>query len=311
VNKFIYHIVPGDVEGRVLYPLNETKERYPSLYERLMEKYIGRERLLSMYIPPLDCSWSDVLHMSPVHPDKVVRALAKAGIERGFGYYEIDPATLDQSKLLIYKNEEREIGKAYDLQESDFAPFKIEDLSKWDYIPDETIDYYKRRMAEGKPYLIFRHIPHVLYKGQVDVRELDLKTTKKTHEDLRPPKIMDKRDLIEKYIDGWIKDDQPGILSTLSPEVIIIESHGPKYTGIKKVEEWARKWFEDGGSVNKWEIVSFYDVGETVFFEWIFECFADGTLYNVDGISIVKFEDDKISYMREYKTSEPIFEWTQ
>ncbi len=121
---------------------------------------------------------------------------------------------------------------------------------------------------------------------------------------------MDKRALVEKYVEGWLKGNTAQILSTLSPDVVIIESHGPKYVGVKKVEEWAETWFKDG-KVKKWGITSFYETDNAAFLEWVFECVSKGVKYNIEGSSVVKFANGKISYIREYMTRGPIFEWSR
>jgi hypothetical protein len=46
---------------------------------------------------------------------------------------------------------------------------------------------------------------------------------------------MNKKDLIELYVDGWRNNDKEKILSSLSSDAIVIESHGPLYRGIEKV----------------------------------------------------------------------------
>jgi hypothetical protein len=123
---------------------------------------------------------------------------------------------------------------------------------------------------------------------------------------------MNPKDLVEAYIDGWRKNDKDKILSSLASDIMIIESHGPKYTGIKKVDEWISSWIEEGSVVKRWDITSFYMTDTTTaFFEWSFECEVKQIPHTIEGISIIKIKDNKISYMREYKTSKPVFEWSR
>jgi hypothetical protein len=120
---------------------------------------------------------------------------------------------------------------------------------------------------------------------------------------------MNKKDLIELYVDGWRNNDKEKILSSLSSDAIVIESHGPLYRGIEKVGEWIDFWITEGSIVNSWDITSFVETEDAVYFEWIFECTVKGKVHTIEGISVVKFENNKIKYIREYKTSEPVFEW--
>jgi hypothetical protein len=66
-------------------------------------KYAGREHVLDVRVPLLDCLWNDVLHFT-VHPADVVE-LAAVGLEplrRTF--LEIDPFNLDPDRTVIFVN---------------------------------------------------------------------------------------------------------------------------------------------------------------------------------------------------------------
>ena len=68
---FIYHKVPADMSGNILYPLNVMEKINPEIYEKAVKKYEGREYLMREVIPWLNCLWNDVLHFSIVHPTKI------------------------------------------------------------------------------------------------------------------------------------------------------------------------------------------------------------------------------------------------
>ena len=44
--SFVYHAVPRDMVGDVLYPLNQLEAMRPGLYEFQESKYVGREAAL-------------------------------------------------------------------------------------------------------------------------------------------------------------------------------------------------------------------------------------------------------------------------
>ncbi|MBK8551651.1 MAG: hypothetical protein IPL53_11555 [Ignavibacteria bacterium] len=69
--NYLYHRVPKNLRGNVLYPLNTLKEIHPDLYEQQASKYAGREHITCQIIPILNCLWNDVLHFSAVNPEEI------------------------------------------------------------------------------------------------------------------------------------------------------------------------------------------------------------------------------------------------
>ena len=59
------------------------------------------------------------------------------------------------------------------------------------------------------------------------------------------------RQLVETYVGGWRENDLSKILSTLWPDCIIIESHGPTYRGIDTVRRWVESWIAEGSTVDR------------------------------------------------------------
>ena len=63
--EYVYHMVPEELKGEYLIPLNELKRAYPNLYDEYIQKYkdhTQREQLLTRKIPKLECLWNDVVH---------------------------------------------------------------------------------------------------------------------------------------------------------------------------------------------------------------------------------------------------------
>lgn len=115
---------------------------------------------------------------------------------------------------------------------------------------------------------------------------------------------MKNKNLVEEYVNGWIQKNEKQILEVLEDNCIIIESQGTKYVGKDKCKKWIKEWLTKN-EVKKWEITSFYKIEQISFFEWDFECIVDGKNYYLEGISIVKFKNDKIKYMRKYRMTKP------
>lgn len=113
---------------------------------------------------------------------------------------------------------------------------------------------------------------------------------------------MTKKELIQEYINGWKQGNVDKILNVLIEDCIIIESDSSKYNGKNDILKWINDWIFKNNTVNRWDIVSFYEDKDTAFIEWVFECTVEKEKHNIEGISLVKFENNKICFIREYRT---------
>ncbi len=171
---YLYHEVPKDLEGDTLYPLNVLKEKYPEIYDKKVAKYEGRQEVLNWNIPPLNCLWNDALHLTAVHPRAVKEALEEAGYMGKYEVtcYEIDPTLLDPKNTIVYLyiNERAKDGP----DPKDFVEFHPNDMEKYSDIPEYTKNYYKRLFIGGEKPRVYPWVPHILYKGSIDVRNLSI-----------------------------------------------------------------------------------------------------------------------------------------
>lgn len=115
--------------------------------------------------------------------------------------------------------------------------------------------------------------------------------------------------IIAQYCEGWVENSSEKILTTLSNHVKIVESHGPVYKGKEMVKKWISDWHQEGGKVLSWHISSYHESGNIVFFEWDFTYSWQGEDRFIAGASIVKIEEGKILYLREYRTTETLFQY--
>lgn len=169
-SSYLYHRVPADLHGQILYPLNQLKYIYPSLYIAQAAKYRGREAVMQARIPRLDCLWNDVLHLSPVHPCKIQRALAQAGFpRRPRRYYEVDPLEhgFTATNAVIFYHQRIKLAE-FRLEEADFTPFHPEGVRTLGEVPAATTAYYQEMFAQGKRPLVYLYVPHILYHGTLD-----------------------------------------------------------------------------------------------------------------------------------------------
>lgn len=166
----LYHRVPHNLTGSILYPLNVLKDKSPEIYANQVKKYEGREYLLTRQIPHLNCLWNDVLHFSPVHPAQVRAALLEAGFSwKPSKWFVIDPEILDfnSQDTVIYLYPARQFGD-FSLHATDFEPFTIDKLSQLSNLPTATIEYYKSTRANNRRPLLFHRVPHILHHGSID-----------------------------------------------------------------------------------------------------------------------------------------------
>ncbi len=168
--RFVYHHVPVNLTGSVLYPLNQLKQVYPDVAVVQLKKYQGRESLLSQRILLLNCLWNDVLHFSTVHPAKIKAAMEESGHtigSRKWRYFEVDAAFFSPSNTVIWEYRERHRTRLL-IDESECFPFEARLLGKYTEVGKWTRRYY----AEVKPgarVLPYVGIAHVLYKGHLNV----------------------------------------------------------------------------------------------------------------------------------------------
>lgn len=173
---YVYHRIPHDLTGQVLYPLNQLKSIYPSLYVTKAASYQNREAVMQARLPLLNCLWNDVLHFSPVHPRKVQEALAEAGFGRKLRrYFEVDPIAkgFNPTNAVIFLHQWITLEK-FQLEEADFTRFTLAELSSLGEIPEATLAYYRQMFEQGKRPLVYLYVPHILYQGSLDVSDVNI-----------------------------------------------------------------------------------------------------------------------------------------
>ncbi len=168
----LYHRKPQDLQGDILYPLNTLKNIFPDLYEKKVEKYGGREFVMNQKIPGLDCLWNDVLHFSPVSPQDIVDALREAGDPLDFDptFYEVDPSMLEPEKTIVYLYNNAESDDK--MNPSNFTSYNPADITTYNKLPLITKNYYRQMIIENKKPLFYHGVPHILYKGTINVSQL-------------------------------------------------------------------------------------------------------------------------------------------
>ena len=177
--SFLYHHVPRNMQGDTLFPLNELKITMPEVYQKEVAKYKGREHVTQKRIALLNnCLWNDVLFLISTNPEEIIEARREAGWpDNGpHKYFKIDPSTLDQSKLAVFLFRPG-LGNT-DSYDDQIVPYDPKDIEKYSYVPQETKDYFKQEFENGENgiKLFFRYIPHILYKGEINISNAEIVT---------------------------------------------------------------------------------------------------------------------------------------
>lgn len=161
--RYLYHFASSGMRGSVLYPLNQLKNVYPDIYEREAAKYKGREHVMGFQIPTLDCLWNDVLFLMVVHPSDILRVASEVGLEVPWRMrmYRFDLANFDQSRLAVrmHRRGRRPTHEIFD-------PAK---LAEYEDFEEDSRAYYRESMAKGERPMLPGHIPHIMYRGTLDI----------------------------------------------------------------------------------------------------------------------------------------------
>jgi hypothetical protein len=163
---YLYHAVPERMLGSTLYPLTALKGIAPELHDKYAAAYVGRESVMQHEIYPLGCLWNDAIFLCPVHPAKLIGALAKMGRRTGFRtYFEIDARRLDPELTTVYLHEKRAVDP------SQFVSYDPETVCE-DYgeIPSRTLRYYRASLRDNLRPMLWGYVPHVLYKGEIETQ---------------------------------------------------------------------------------------------------------------------------------------------
>jgi hypothetical protein len=174
VDGTLYHKPDVPVRGDALFPLLELRHRYPDLYERHARKYDGRPGILDRRVEPLDCTWGDVLFLSPVHPAELFAAIARAGRPvRTSKPWTLDAGRLDPDRAVIrLMRHGRDGHEAEPPDEHDYLPFTTAGLRAVSRVTQAAIDRLER-LRPGDPWLPWVDVPHVLYRGALPVSWFD------------------------------------------------------------------------------------------------------------------------------------------
>lgn len=167
----LYHLVPAPLTGPDLMPLNRLRERHPDVYAKHARKYAGRGDLPEDPVPGLDCKWGDVLFLTAVEPATIRELHEEAGLELPpLRWFEIDPTALETDLLQIYWYRYTERHRKFDTD--NWVAFEPCLTPLLRLVPEATREHYRGAAQSGRRPFAFFRIPHVLFKGSLELAKL-------------------------------------------------------------------------------------------------------------------------------------------
>jgi len=174
---YIYHIVPKNMTGNRLIPLNQMKTQNLELFNREVSKYQGREKILKRFVPKANCLWNDVLHFSSISPEIIFSRFEELGFGnyKGLKWFEVPISHLNDLVSVIYRAPQVP-RPDFALDDSDVEFLNVETYQEPLRLFDQAEEYFVRCKSEGKVPLPFQFTPHILVRGGIETTNLKITT---------------------------------------------------------------------------------------------------------------------------------------
>lgn len=168
-DMYIYHHVPQNQNGEVIYPLNQLKEKLPDIYKKQFAKYDSIQEK-DVEIPGFGY-WNDCVNLMPVDPGLVKKELEKYGHDTSWQwrFYKIDTKQLSNSKLILIIMTDKD-----SVLKRDFLPFTKENFEKYCHIGEATRAIFEKAKDNNEQPNTFALVPHVLYKDSINTKNLEI-----------------------------------------------------------------------------------------------------------------------------------------
>jgi hypothetical protein len=173
VRGTLYHSPLRRAAGDELLPLNLLHDRHPEIYRQHRRRYDGREWVLDQRVPPLNCTWGDVVFFSPVDSTLIFEALHESGRTTGIpDSWTMDAGLLDPASTCIRLMRMSRTGpEAKPADADDFLPYTTGTLRAVSRVTHAALERL-RQLGPDEPLLPWVDVPHVLHRGPVPLRHL-------------------------------------------------------------------------------------------------------------------------------------------
>lgn len=173
---YIYHLIPEPFIGTSLIPLN-SMERSSDFYKKNVQKYEGREELLDVRIPLLNCKWNDVVHFSSIDPTLIAKELLNINPAQKFRRAQYFRIRIDQIankyEAAIFDRPNR-VNAGFQIEDFEMTKFSSDTYKELKGVPKSTIEYWIDAKTNNRPLLWFMHVPHVLVLGEVETKDFEV-----------------------------------------------------------------------------------------------------------------------------------------
>jgi hypothetical protein len=171
--NYIYRGTPQSMHGNKLIPLNAMGHEMDKIRSEHTAKYKGRETIMQQKIPLLNCLWNDVVQFLPLHPQTVFELQKQLKLIPSvpkYKFFEIDIKSLDPGKTVVFF-------KTAPGEENVTVKWLNDvDIGSLQKIPAATRSYYESLIGSGGLPFNYQFIPHILYKGEVDISKCNIIT---------------------------------------------------------------------------------------------------------------------------------------
>src|SRR5206468_1535207 len=118
-----------------------------------------------------ECLWNDVIHFSPVHPGKIKQLCDDEQLNwHEHDWFEIDAEQIGfssgNSLIFMHYFAGRDI---VTIAPQELEPYCLQRVAELAEIPERTRRCYREARLGTAKHFLFAGIPHVLYKGSLNV----------------------------------------------------------------------------------------------------------------------------------------------
>lgn len=178
--QYVYTIRQTDFIGDTIYSLNQLKEMdgFAHIHQKQIQKYVGREDLMKMVIPSLNCLWNDVIFFTPLHPNRIYRELVEIGYKLPeFHFFKIPADLLKGKRVTLFQPPLNPLIRPSldQLKKEDFTAFDADSYKELAELPPRGTEYFKAVFdpkAPDKRPLVFTHILHVMCQDALQISDI-------------------------------------------------------------------------------------------------------------------------------------------
>ncbi len=164
MERFVYHVVPADMQGDVLYPLSVIKSKFPHLAQKFAEKYSWRQDIMKRELPILNRFWNEVIHLSTIDPRKTMHELSKLRgvLGKTIQCVAIPIENLNSAKCLYFMPSAKDRDNLSIIYPEEVSIFDVGTYRETLEVPADQIKIWKKNISNNEPALVFSRTLHLL-----------------------------------------------------------------------------------------------------------------------------------------------------